>query len=1585
MVDKEMFDIFKAQITKGDEVHLFLTNGKELAGTVTEMSDTHVVVKTDHDTVTTVFEKLLGGWEIRTSIETPPVESQEVPDPMHISRIDEILGDFNKGNLKLAILSQKPPNFSFPLHSLSVEPLVKDKTKKEWDRINSQYQNYLKNKNLAQLPYLADMLMKLGESYPDTGAFYYNAGCFISMLDQHSEALQCFEKAFVAERRSQYAYNVACSALELKDYKKAHVFLALYFNETSPLSDLDAWYAFCNLTEHLHGYYTLKKIVNSTIARVKDDMSKRDGNGCVNLLCKSVIYFLRENNKINETVPIISFLDGETHDVDEVRSLISSGLESLPQIPIPEYEEAIKLLEEKEDTKHKTRPDRDKIPAIDISRRGYIYTYKRDRNFGFLRDLHRTDYFFHRSAIMDVALLSKLNNLAVGGGQIPVVFETTQGPKGPVAIQISLHRTVEQTFELAVSYAYEGDYPKAISHIKEVLAADSDYPNAKEFYEKWREYARIIAVPKGSNPYARARRVQLLEKDLKRAEQLFYEAISQEDNTESAIKDLAVILDRQGRSQEAIKVLNMNRNKIQDKQPVDNLLISIYQKAGQHDLAIKLLERKLELKSTPERKVQILWQIANAYLRQENYIKAEHKFGEVVELHPNNVAARRNVAICLSKQERHDEAEKILNQILDTSFDPRASELLEAIVQARKTGASSQVDEIIIETSLSEFSGELSGFAQFFLNRCDFQSIAPDRIEGDGQGAKKYTGTERDAKSDIGRLENIAKRLGTRSPRDRGSYYLSAARISKGVSDDPNQFYKYLGRSFASRGDAAVAENRPLDTAREWYCEALTVYDGVRSIGLDEQDAANALVRLLYSTLGPTQIPTTPKIPSIDETLEETLRYPDHREKVFDAIAYLVLHSRHAANRILNRLYAKLTLRALALEYLDKMGVHVTPPIKRLDDFVRLWNELRRKNFDEIRAVSAELQSLTNVEMTTAWLENNIERVKRVRDRIFFDLDRRRVVQLQRILETALDLCKQVTFEEQERLSIHIDTSCKDLISEIEDSPTKLSIEEISPIVGAVQNKVKERLEELYKTSMPQLMLRLPVESYVPDNNQEITIQIVVANKMGRSPAESVELIVQEDEDLFTVKISDIKLGGSLRGGEQRIIETPIRVTPNAIESQTFSLPVYAQYHSRSGEIEQTSIENFSIRLYPEEEFEEIENPYEVYAEGGIVGDPEMFYGREELIQNIVKAIQKSRAQSKCVIVFGQKRSGKSSVLHHLKNRLEEEKDMLILDLGNIGKILDEDSSAQFLYQILWSILKRLEYAIEDLIDSGFSPLNIVFPSDSEFYAHPSPLVRFEDLFDTYIRQISRLDDWHNVRIIVLIDEFSYIYGQIVAGRIPELFMKNWKALLQENYFSAVLAGQDVMPKFKQQFANEFGTTQDERVSYLKRNDAIRLIDEPIRIGGKQGESRYREQAIERILDLTAGSPFYIQIICNRLVEYMNRKHAMLVTEADVEYVKNELVRGVNALSLDKFENLINSGDTSDDAIGDEDMLNVLTTIAKNSQTGPCNRSSITCETSIPVEIILDDLVKRDVIGRERGQYYQIQVGLFKEWLIANI
>ena len=616
----------------------------------------------------------------------------------------------------------------------------------------------------------------------------------------------------------------------------------------------------------------------------------------------------------------------------------------------------------------------------------------------------------------------------------------------------------------------------------------------------------------------------------------------------------------------------------------------------------------------------------------------------------------------------------------------------------------------------------------------------------------------------------------------------------------------------------------------------------------------NSLVRYLYSTLGYAHIDLTPNTPTFNKVVEDVVNNHPDKKKVFDAVAYVVLHSRFAADRVLRRLYDNETFRTMAIDYLKRKDIEVSDVMERLGDFVRPWNELRNKKSNAARNTSDKLWLLNNFDLTTSWLEDNIRFAEGIRSSLFFELDQQRVGELQRILESALELCKQVTFEERERLCIQLGNHCQSLCREIEESPTKLSIEDVYPIIEVIQEKVNVYLEELYKTSKPQLTLDLAVESYAPDTDRRIEVQIVVQNENGRSPAESLALVIEKDQASFIVTKPEIKRDESLRGGEQSILKVPLRVTDEALNSQTFSLPVYAQYRTRAGEQEETPVENFSIRLYSEDEFETIENPYAAYAEGGIVGDVEMFFGRDELIQNIARAIQTSRLQSKCVLVFGQKRSGKSSVLYHLKARLQKDQDLLILDLGNIGT-LSEDSPVPLLYRILRRILTELEYAVEDRVEQGLPPLEFSIPSEDEFYNHPDPLQRFEDTFRSLKRYTSKQESWHGVKIVLLIDEFQYIYDRILAGKIPQSFMQSWKALLQANYFHAVLVGQDVMPKFKAIFPNEFGTTQDERVTYLKPDDARSLIDEPIRIGGRQGESRYREQAIEQILALTAGSP----------------------------------------------------------------------------------------------------------------------------------
>ena len=1543
--------IIQRQVPIGSHGTFSRKDGREIAGVLVEIGRDHITIEQVHNhRLVTLSLEMVTGWEIHEEKKSTSTEQEA------LRKLIEVEARF-QAQLQTSKIEIIPPNFA-----VSQEELRGPYQKKATEicaRIKNRFEYAVKINELSgkfgRIQPIIHDLESLTQWFPTSPSIKRQLAHLYLLSGSLRKSVQCYKDAAVASQTRDDWYNVAAIALEEHSEELVCYGLEQYYNHARATDDLNAWHVFIRFVHKFSNYSALSdylKAPQRTFSQSEE-----------NLVWETALYLLQATKKDRTATEFVQrWLRGESPKeiaFEAFQKLNSSNS------PSDSYQRTVSELSVSEKTRTESNPQTP-IPQP----QGYLLRYSPDRSYGFLKGEDGTSYFFHRSAVTDEETLEKLESRRLER-QTPLVFEAARSEKGPLAVQVSLHRTPDEMFSLALKFADDGEYPKAIAQIRKILSFNSNYPQAQNYHKKWREYARATTVPRGTNPFARAKRAQLVEKDLERAVQLFETAIKQGDNVESAIKDRSALLLQLGRTPEAISFLQQNRKKISDQKSADNVLVTLYQNAGQYDDAIVLLRDRLKRERIGTKSAQIIGQIAHCYLRKKDFVRAEQEYRGVLKLQPEHTAARRNVAYCLFEQERFDEAEKLLNRILDSSPDGKSAELLSAIGQAKKTGRTKQ---ILFETNLSAFSTDITEFAQFFLKRCDFQGVPPDRAQK-GQFDR----------SDIHKLEGLATKLGTRRPRDRSGYYLSAARIVSDLEEeDPNFFYRYFYRSLASMGDAVVVENRPLDTAQELYVEALAVYDGDRSRRRNEADAVNALVRYIYATMGHSYVPIRPEIPTIDETIEHVLQHHPQRDRVFEAISYLVSRSRYAAERILNRLYSKSTLQVMSLEFLKGRGISPSQPIKKLESFIALWNERRRKKFDEFRAISDEFRFLRRFDFTTGTLEDGIERARLLKQRLFYDLDRQRTEHLQQILEMTLDLCKQGTFEEQERLCLQIKGRCQDLRQQIENNPTKLTVEEIDPIAREIEPKVDERLEELYQGAAPQLTLRLPMESYTPNSNQQLEVQIVVANRMGCSPAESLELVFQEDDDRFELTESEIKLAGSLRGGDREILRVPLRVSEKEIRSQAFSLPVYAQYRTRSGDTTQTPVQNFSIRLSSDAEFERIDNPYASYAEGGIVGAPEMFYGRRALIETVAGTIQDTHVQSKSIVIFGQKRAGKSSILHHLKQELIASNNLLILDLGNIGSILDEHSQISFTYQILWSILDSLNDAISEKVTDGFGALSLAFPTAIEFFQHPSPQVAFKEIFNRYRRQAVRAEGWSEVQIVLLIDEFSYIHDQIVRGRIPELFMKTWKALLQENYFNAVLVGQDVMPKFKQRFPNEFGTTQDERVTYLREEDARKLIDEPIRIGGWQGESRYRERAIERILALSAGSPFYIQIICNRLVEYMNRKRASLVTDSDVEQVKEELIRDVNALGPDKFDNLINSGDTSEDAISDEDTRQVLTSIAVNSRTSPCNRNSIVCETHTPVETILEDLVQRDVIERERGQYYRIRVGLFKEWLAAH-
>ena len=424
-----------------------------------------------------------------------------------------------------------------------------------------------------------------------------------------------------------------------------------------------------------------------------------------------------------------------------------------------------------------------------------------------------------------------------------------------------------------------------------------------------------------------------------------------------------------------------------------------------------------------------------------------------------------------------------------------------------------------------------------------------------------------------------------------------------------------------------------------------------------------------------------------------------------------------------------------------------------------------------------------------------------------------------------------------------------------------------------------------------------------------------------------------------------------------------------AVQNRAFPIIAAGIYKNRLGEEMRTADQAWTVRLYGDEEFQHLENPYAPFAEGGPVDEPEMFVGRDDLLNRLESSLL-SRSGSKSIVMFGQKRAGKSSLIEHLRRRLVLRNDVLPVCFS-----LQEIASELSVPALFHRILHGVSEALDDLRFDGRKVPDFCPPGIETLEAHPE--LQFRENMSSVIRCMKSHSS--GLRIVLLVDEFTDVFKGIRNKRIPREFMKSWKAIIEKKYFASVLVGQDIMPMFKKEFPNEFGVTEDLRVTYLDDAAATTLVQGPI------GEDRFAEGAVRRLLDLTANSPYYTMMFCARLVDYMNVTRSVVVTEADILAVEGEILRGERRLTRDKFDNLLTAGDgLQDSGIDPDDTYAVCAAIARAGREGWCTREAVNGEfDGDALEALLSDLESRDVVER-KGTAYRLRVELFRDWLVLQ-
>ena len=727
---------------------------------------------------------------------------------------------------------------------------------------------------------------------------------------------------------------------------------------------------------------------------------------------------------------------------------------------------------------------------------------------------------------------------------------------------------------------------------------------------------------------------------------------------------------------------------------------------------------------------------------------------------------------------------------------------------------------------------------------------------------------------------------------------------------------------------------------------------------------------------------------SINERLREDLtelilHVNDRNDYHWDEILLQPsIYNEDICNKIVEEIYNEPTLRSIALNrFAELLRIGVSKEMS-LESFGQVWRELRDEHYAAQKSLNnsylsrISYSSLTKINSSALTLKNESETVT------IFDKDKERINELFKQLIPKIDafisaqgyISKQDNYGDAKRMILIL----KESISKF---PTKVSYESLLPLINRYYELLEEAWQNIVLTSKPKVSIILQGDSVLIDRNNIVSFQVALSNDKESSPISRISLFVVDSDDVSSIENTDNTHTDLVRGGDRPIIfHMKVKVSDQSVKEKTATITVSCTYEN-SNNIDETISTDLALRFYSENEYKDFINPYNA---GDAVTNPKMFFGRDTDIENYVNVMLSS--PSKQLIFYGQKRSGKSSVLYWLQNSLTEKG--AFCSRFSMGDLVADLREVTFYYQILYQIKEDLEDLDGDVPTFDIPCTILEFEKENP----TNPMLTFKKYMKAFKQACKTTKGWENKLIVVMIDEFTYIYSYIKQGRIDDSIMKQWKSIIQDpkSTFSAVLVGQDVVPYFENEpyAKNAFQIIDKKRLTYLKEKDALRLIVEPIR--DENGNSRYATGAAEMILNYTSGNPYYIQMLCGQLVDYMHEKKAIIATTADVSEVAERLVQ---TMSDSEFDNLISGGDSLEfGEIKDYFILAVLYRIAKLTETSEyCSRHDIVNyykenlldgEESLIVKI-LNNLEMREVVEINEGMY-RIQVKLFQKWILKK-
>ncbi|MEM9005024.1 MAG: ATP-binding protein, partial [Cyanobacteria bacterium P01_F01_bin.86] len=387
--------------------------------------------------------------------------------------------------------------------------------------------------------------------------------------------------------------------------------------------------------------------------------------------------------------------------------------------------------------------------------------------------------------------------------------------------------------------------------------------------------------------------------------------------------------------------------------------------------------------------------------------------------------------------------------------------------------------------------------------------------------------------------------------------------------------------------------------------------------------------------------------------------------------------------------------------------------------------------------------------------------------------------------------------------------------------------------------------------------------------------------------------------------------------------------------------PIAIHWHQIVRTYEQALARDVELR-------QEIESPY-------VTGVPlneqqSIFIGRADISDRIEQLIRDRRSPP--LLLYGQRRMGKTSLLYNLGRLLPNRIILLFVDLQGI--VASASSHAGFLYALS-----------RDMVQAA-QACSIVLPARTLADFATEPFIVFNDWLDELEMALG-----DNTALLAL-DEFEKLESAFTKERLDaEWVLGLLRNLIQHRpRFKVMLSGAHTLEEF-QRWSSYLINVKVIKVSYLNADEARQLIEHPV----PNFALKYTPEASQRVLDITRGHPFLINQLCEEIIAYKNEQDPHQRRLACLEDIEAAIPEALDHGML--FFSDIQTNQVS--SMG----LEILRAIAQQGENAPLRFTDLARQVPALEAAAMHRLLQRDLL-EETPDGYRFQVELIRRWFAAR-